>query len=417
MGKDLKGRDIGKGFCQRKDGVYTARYVNAYGKRVSLYDTDLKGLQKQYHDKMYELDHHLNSIDDNISVDEWYEKWLTVYKMNTVRESTLRLYKDIYQRMISPTLGRLKLNSVRKIHVQNLVNELHDKKGYSWEVLDKVRRILNDMYGRAIEDDFALKNPTKGVRIPAKKSDGYHVLNTDEQALFFETAAGTYYDNMFNVAVNTGLRPGELFALTRDDLDMKKKVIHVTKTLLYAKFDGETKKSFRIGPPKTKTSVRDVPINSTCEKYLFRQFTLKNMISKKFPKEDEFADLLFVTKHNTPINVQIFNDAIRRIIDLRNEMMDEFEQLPVFGGHTFRHTFATRCLEAGVKPKTIQSYLGHATLEMTMNLYVHTMDSVKQEEIELLEQNINALRSSDYIDSALQKAAGSNNIVKMPNIQ
>ena len=417
MGKDLKGRDIGKGFCQRKDGVYTARYVNAYGKRVSLYDTDLKGLQKQYHDKMYELDHHLNSIDDNISVDEWYEKWLTVYKMNTVRESTLRLYKDIYQRMISPTLGRLKLNSVRKIHVQNLVNELHDKKGYSWEVLDKVRRILNDMYGRAIEDDFALKNPTKGVRIPAKKSDGYHVLNTDEQALFFETAAGTYYDNMFNVAVNTGLRPGELFALTRDDLDMKKKVIHVTKTLLYAKFDGETKKSFRIGPPKTKTSVRDVPINSTCEKYLFRQFTLKNMISKKFPKEDEFADLLFVTKRNTPINVQIFNDAIRRVIDLRNDMMDEFEQLPVFGGHTFRHTFATRCLEAGVKPKTIQSYLGHATLEMTMNLYVHTMDSVKQEEIELLEQNINALRSSDYIDSALQKAAGSNNIVKMPNIQ
>ncbi|MBR3538196.1 MAG: tyrosine-type recombinase/integrase [Eubacterium sp.] len=417
MGKDLKGRDIGKGFCQRKDGVYTARYVNAYGKRVSLYDTDLKGLQKQYHDKMYELDHHLNSIDDNISVDEWYEKWLTVYKMNTVRESTLRLYKDIYQRMISPTLGRLKLNSVRKIHVQNLVNELHDKKGYSWEVLDKVRRILNDMYGRAIEDDFALKNPTKGVRIPAKKSDGYHVLNTDEQALFFETAAGTYYDNMFNVAVNTGLRPGELFALTRDDLDMKNKVIHVTKTLLYAKFDGESHKSFRIGPPKTKTSVRDVPINSTCEKYLFRQFTLKNMISKKFPKEDEFADLLFVTKHNTPINVQIFNDAIRRIIDLRNEMMDEFEQLPVFGGHTFRHTFATRCLEAGVKPKTIQSYLGHATLEMTMNLYVHTMDSVKQEEIELLEQNINALRSSDYIDSALQKAAGSNNIVKMPNIQ
>lgn len=92
------------------------------------------------------------------------------------------------------------------------------------------------------------------------------------------------------------------------------------------------------------------------------------MVSRKFPRDDEFADLLFVTKRNTPINVQIFNDAIRRIIGLRNEMMDDFEQLPVFGGHTFRHTFATRCLESGVKPKTIQSYLGHASLEMTMNL-------------------------------------------------
>ena len=416
MGKDLKGRELGNGFYQRKGGKYCARFVNACGKRITLYHSDLKELKKQYTEKMYESDHHLNLMDENITVNEWYEKWLVVYKKNTVRESTLRLYKDIYRRMIAPGIGDMKLNSVRKIHVQNLVNELHEKMGYSWEVLDKVRRILNDMYGRAIEDDFAIKNPTKGVRIPTKKSDGYHVLTTDEQALFFETASGTYYDNMFNVAVNTGLRPGELFALTRDDLDMKKKVIYVRKTLLYAKFEGETEKSFRFGPPKTKTSVREVPINSICEKYLFRQFTLKNMISRKYQRDDEFSDLLFVTKRNTPINVQIFNDAIRRIIDMRNEMMDEFEQLPVFGGHTFRHTFATRCLEAGVKPKTIQSYLGHATLEMTMNLYVHTTDNVKQEEIELLEQNINVLNSPDFIDRALNKAAVNGNIVRMPNV-
>ena len=414
MGKDLKGRDLGKGFYQRKNGMYSVRYVDAFGKRISLYHPDLKELRKMYNTKMYELDNHLNMMDENITVDEWYEKWLTVYKRNAVRESTLRLYKDVYRRMISPTLGRMKLNAVRKIHVQNLINELHEKMDYSWQVLDKVRRILNDMYGRAIEDDFAIKNPTKGVRIPKDKGENYHVLTKDEQALFFESAAGTYYDNMFNVAVNTGLRPGELFALTRDDLDMKKKVIHVRKTLLYAKFEGETEKSFRIGPPKTKTSVRDVPINSICEKYLFRQFTLKNMVSRKFPRDDEFADLLFVTKHNTPINVQIFNDAIRRIIGLRNEMMDDFEQLPVFGGHTFRHTFATRCLESGVKPKTIQSYLGHASLEMTMNLYVHTTDTAKREEIELLEQNINILNSPEYIDNALQKTAVNDNIVRMP---
>ena len=56
-----------------------------------------------------------------------------------------------------------------------------------------------------------------------------------------------------------------------------------------------------------------------------------------------------------------------------------------FGGHTFRHTFATRCIEAGVKPKTLQDYLGHATLQMTMDLYVHTMEETKQDEIKLLE--------------------------------
>ena len=95
-------------------------------------------------------------------------------------------------------------------------------------------------------------------------------------------------------------------------------------------------------------------------------------------------------------------------------MLDEIEKLPVFGGHTFRHTFATRCLEAGVKPKTIQSYLGHATLEMTMNLYVHTTESVKKEEIELLEQNINTLNSPEFLEAAYQKAVN-DNIIRMPS--
>ena len=414
MGKDLKGRKLGKGILQRKNGKYCARYTNAFGKRIMLYGWDLKELKKQYNEKIYELDHHLNQIDESITVDEWYEKWLSVYKKDTVRESTLRIYKDIFRRLISPKIGRMKLNSVGKIHVQKLINELYKEKNYSWQVLDKVRRILSDMYGRAIEDDYALKNPTRGVRIPQEKSEEHHVLSAEEHALFFETAAGTFYENLFNVAVNTGLRPGELFALTKADIDLKKKIIHVNKTLLYATFEGENQKSFRFGPPKTKSSVRDVPINSICEKYLYRQFTLKNMVSLKFPREDEFANLLFVTKHNTPINVQICNDAIRRIIDIRNEMLDDIEKLQPFGGHTFRHTFATRCLEAGVKPKTIQSYLGHATLEMTMNLYVHTTDSVKQEEIELLEQNINVLNSPEFIDTAYQRASN-DNIIRMPS--
>ena len=412
MGKDLKGREIGPGFCQRKDGKYVARYVNPYGQRISLYSVDLKELKKRYNAKIYELENHFNPENETITVDEWFARWIYVYKRNSVRESTLRLYKDIYMRMISPMLGKEKLSAVRKILVQKLINDLYEKKHYSWEVLDKVRRVLSDMYGRAVEDDYAAKNPTKGVRIPNKKDKELYVLSRDDQALFFETAAGTYYDNMFNVAVNTGLRPGELFALTKDDIDLKSKVIHVRKTLLYAKFEGEDHKSFRFGPPKTKTSVRDVPINSICEKYLYRQFTLKNMVSIRFPKNDEFANLLFVTKHNTPMNVQIFNDAIRRILDIRNEMLDEIEKLPYFGGHTFRHSFATRCLEAGVKPKTIQSYLGHATLEMTMNLYVHTTESVKMEEIGLLEQSISDLSTQEYIDSAIQKTG--NNIIRIP---
>ena len=414
MAKDLKGRELGKGFSQRPNGSYCARYSDARGKRVSIYARDLSELKKKYNEKIYERNHDLSLLDENITVDGWFEHWMKVYKNNAVRESTKAIYKDIYTRLISPALGSMKLNTVRKIHVQNLINDQLAKNDYSFQVLDKIRRILNDMYGRAIEDDYARKNPTKGVSIPKEKGERYHVLSKDEQALFFETAAGTFYDNLFNVAVNTGLRPGELFALREKDIDFKAKTIKVTRTLLYAELENDKKKTFHLGPPKTKTSIRDVPINGTCEKYLLRQITLKKMLSLKFPKRGEFADLLFVTTRNTPLNATLYSEAIQRIVNLRNEMLDDTEKLEKFGGHTFRHTFATRCLEAGVKPKTIQSYLGHATLEMTMNLYVHTMENIKQEEIELLEQNINTL-DSGYVDKVLQKAAN-DNIPVMPSM-
>ena len=90
----------------------------------------------------------------------------------------------------------------------------------------------------------------------------------------------------------------------------------------------------------------------------------KNVISRKRPKEQ--CDFLFTTQFNTPINSSIYSSAIKSIVDTINMMRDVSEEMQSFGGHTFRHTFATRCFEAGVQPKVVQSYLGHATLQMTM---------------------------------------------------
>ena len=80
MGKDLKGRELGKGILQRKNGKYCARYTNAFGKRIMLYGWDLKELKKQYNEKIYELDHHLNQIDESI---------MLFCKLNDASSSTL----------------------------------------------------------------------------------------------------------------------------------------------------------------------------------------------------------------------------------------------------------------------------------------------------------------------------------------
>ena len=177
---------------------------------------------------------------------------------------------------------------------------------------------------------------------------------------------------------------------------MEKKEINVDKTLLYDKLEGDDKKTFHIDDPKTRTSTRKVPINSICEKALKKQYMQKKVISDRYrDKEIEFSDRLFITKFNTPLNVQIFNDAIDRIVKEINLMKNELEQMEKFTGHTFRHTFATRCIESGIQPKTVQKYLGHATLQMTMDLYVHTTNEHKQEEMKKLESSLENLREDE----------------------
>lgn len=333
-------------------------------------------------------------IRENITLDEWYEIWLDAYKRNHVREGTILSYSNLYTRLISPSLGGFKFNEITKIQCSLLLTELKEK-GYGWETLNSIRILISDMYHRGMEDDYAMKNPMRGVKVPCKKPDRcVKALTKEEQSLFFECSAGTFYHNLFVVAVNTGLRPGELFALTRDDIDLNKKVISVNHTLVYQKYPGEEHKTFHLEDPKTVESKREVPINTICEEALKKQFIQKEVIEQRNVKQHEFSDRLFTTSFNTPLNSVILSDAIKRIVNEINLMLLPIDQLEPFGGHTFRHTFATRALEAGVEPKTIQKYLGHATIQMTMDLYVHVTDSTIHNEIEKVSASFLAINES-----------------------
>ena len=79
-------------------------------------------------------------------------------------------------------------------------------------------------------------------------------------------------------------------------------------------------------------------------------------------------------------------------------MRGELEQFESFSGHCFRHTFATRCFEAGIQPKTVQKYLGHATLQMTMDLYTHVLENHLSDEMDKLEDRLESIElSSDNL--------------------
>lgn len=378
MGKDLKGKELGVGITQRKDGLYQGRYKDRFGKYKTIYNKKLGDLRKEL--AIAIADNQLyTSVRDEIKLDDWFKRWVDVYKKKSVRPNTLREYTHIYNKNISPILGNRNINSLVKTDIQQLIKKVNDD-GYLYERQNKVKVILTDMFARAIEDDLMIKNPAKGVKLYQDKISSARALTIGEQDVFFEFCKNTFYNNLFNVAVNTGLRPGELFALTIEDINFEEKYIDVNKTLVYQKYLDDECKTFHLEPPKTKQSYRHVPINSTCIDYLKRQVELKEIVSSRRPKMQ--TDYLFVTRFNTPLNSVIYSDAIRSVIRRINETRNPKNQFDFFSGHTFRHTFATRCLEAGIQPKVVQSYLGHATLKMTMDLYTHVTDEKATEDIE-----------------------------------
>ncbi len=378
MGKDLKGKELGVGISQRKDGLYQARYSDRWKKRKTIYGKNLRELRKELADAIAGNDNFTN-VKDEITLDKWFTRWMEVYKEKSIRSNTKREYTHIYSKNISPYIGGRLINSLIKSDIQLLIDRASDS-GYGYERQNKIKVVLRDMLQRAVEDHLVINNPVSGIKLRADKEIKAKALTVEEQSQFFDYCRNTFYDNLFNVAVNTGLRPGELFALQISDIDFENGFIDVNKTLVYQKYLDDNKKTFHIEPPKTKQSNRKIPINSICRIYLERQMELKTVISQKRPKEQN--DYLFVTKFNTPLNSVIYSDAIKAVIKQINITRPFDNQFEVFSGHAFRHTFATRCFENGVAAKVVQSYLGHASIKMTMDLYTHVTKEKSVADIE-----------------------------------
>lgn len=403
LGKDLKGKELGQGIIQKKNGRYEARYVDRFGKRVSISGRDLKDVKKRYNEAIYENDKQIN-VKDNITLDEWYKKWMNVYKFDIIRENTKRHYNNVYYKHISPSLGNFQLGSITQYQIKKLIKELKSS-GYQYETCNKVKILLVDIFNKAMINEYVRNNPAKGISLKRDEEKNVRVLSQDEQTVFFDCCKGTFYDNLFVTAVSTGMRIGELAALRWTDVDWDSRVIHITRTLVYQKYESDSQKEYHFEKPKTRTSLRDIPINRQCEIALKKQFVQKSVVAAKQPItkkiDDKYADLLFTSKFNTPLNSQVVCQAINKIIEEVNLTKDYLDEIEPFSAHCFRHTFATRCFEAGIAPKTVQAYLGHASLQMTMDLYTSVMPKQMETEMDKVSKELD--RISEYGDELAEK--------------
>ena len=246
------------------------------------------------------------------------------------------------------------------------------------------KKILVDMLNKAVDTDLLVKNVAKQINTVISKEEKKErrVLTLKETDLFLKQAKGTFYENLFILALETGLRVGELSALQWEDIDLKNKVIHVRHTLCY--FSRNGKYVFEMHDTKTNNGKRAIPltvkaINSLeCQKLQKQKIILKGKTAK-----EEFQNLVFVTKNNQPTQQFLINQCMQLVIQNINKAGIDFAPFTL---HTLRHTFATRAIECGMNPKTLQKLLGHGTLQMTMDLYCHVTEDTLFLEMEKFEK-------------------------------
>ena len=188
----------------------------------------------------------------------------------------------------------------------------------------------------------------------------------------------------------------ELRGLTWEDVDFQKREISINKTLVYIK-DMETKKYvFKYQTPKTKNSIRTIPMQESVYKALKRQrIQVKElqMMCEEWRTLGGFDNLVFLGMNGKPISERAFQvtlDGIEKAINKERECVAKknktsFEPIPHFYPHALRHTFATRCFEAGIEAKVVQGFLGHYSIAITLDLYTHVTDNKAKSEMEKLQ--------------------------------
>lgn len=276
-----------------------------------------------------------------------------------------------------------------------------EKDGKSVNTISKTYYILYDIMNYAFICDLIVKNPCIGIKLPKMQEEcERRVLSSEEQNVFVEAIKGTYYEDFYIVALGTGMRINEILALTWDDVDFNKGVIHVNKTLVYIQKGKGEKGYLQFQKPKTKAGKRDIPMLPTVEICLNKRRTKQNADRIKYKEikkpQKGMENLVFTSETGKPIHDKYIRKNLKYIVskinkeEKRNAIKENrkpiiFEDMTP---HTLRHSFATRAFESGMKPKTVQEILGHSSLAMTMDLYTHVTDDTKKKEMDKLKHII-----------------------------
>ena len=328
------------GITIKDNGKYLARVRVGGGKRES-----------RVFETRYEAEEWINrrKTGDNIifdmTVSKWFKYWIENL-MTDIRINTNVSYKSKYNTWIRPVIGNIPVSMVKPFHCMEVLNRMKTA-GLKSGSIDQTRIVMHEMFTYAVENGLCSTNPvTKSVKASGKVIifEDTRCLTRKEEELFLSEAKGRRYYEAFAFILQTGLRYGELTGLQWSDIDFENRVMRIQRSASYVEDHGE----FIVGEPKSKNGYRDLYLTDAALSILY-----------SLPRDSVYV----FARKGKPVKRSNYNMQLKRICEKIG-----IEPLSI---HKLRHTFATRCIESGMKPKTLQKILGHSDVTVTLNYYVH----------------------------------------------
>ncbi|MET3564529.1 integrase [Enterococcus rotai] len=360
----------GENIYKRKDGRWEGRYIKnrkddgtiQYG---YIYQRTYNAVKEQLILMKSLYYHEYHSLNSNYTgnLQQWGIFWLSNVK-EKVKLSTYTSYRNKLYQHIFPEIGQIQLKYVSAEHIENLIVCLEAK--LSRSSIRVILQVLKTCMKEAVKQGILFDNPCLKVSMPMPNSKKVRSLTIDEESNLQKYSRDHPKGLPILLALQTGLRIGEICGLKWDDIDFCANVLYVSRTIQrLPTFEPNEKKRTKIVEqlPKSNNSMRIIPISNSIRVELLR---LKELTESQY---------VFGTKG--PIEPRLITYWFQKIIS----------ELGIYDVcfHSLRHTFATRCLEKGVTIATISELLGHHSIKLTLDTYISTFLSEKREAIKLID--------------------------------
>ena len=273
-------------------------------------------------------------------------------------------------------------------------NKSYKKGALSVKTIKNIHLVLHEALKEAVEREYILKNPASIVKVPTMKSQDIEkkeieIYTKEEQVkLMQEAGKDDIYGSIVLFALYTGMRKGEIIGLKWNDIDFQNNIIDVNKQLSrlknYDTNNYKNKTSLIIqNHTKTNNSIRKIPMTDNLIVILKSHYEKQQENKKRIGSKYCNNDMVFCREDGSLLDPDTVLSKYKKIAKNAGIKQCTF--------HALRHTFATRALESSMTPKIVSSILGHASVQFTLDTYVHALDDKKIEEMNVFDEFMNSI--------------------------